>query len=139
MKKSFLIIGAIIALGSHGLFSNEELPLNAKGQLLLHDAMRMVIQNNLDLKIKNLTPIVRELQVKAERGEFEPRIFLSTTYEDFDQKQNAISFSSTEQNLNNPDPLNSVYGEKNIRLNSGLEGKLFTGTEYHLQIGRAMA
>lgn len=96
--------------------------------LTLQETLRRALANNLDLQIRDITPLIAQDALMRARAEFDPNVFAEFTYEDTKRQQNTIEFISTGGLV----PQQGRYEEENIRTRLGLGGKLPTGATYEV-------
>lgn len=101
--------------------------------LTLQDVLRRALANNLDLQIRDLTPLIAQDALMRARAEFDPNVFAEFTYENTKRQQNTIEFISTGGLV----PQQGRYEEENVRTRVGFGGKLPTGATYELSAAAA--
>lgn len=89
----------------------------------LHQAVRLALQNNFDLRIQALAPGIAVDQLAIARGEFDPAVYARLSFEDNQRLQNMVDLVSTNVRR---------WEEKNWRSEAGVGGLLPFGTEYRL-------
>ncbi len=103
--------------------------LVSDGQTLdLNGVVRQTLASNLDLQIRDQTPLIAQDAIVRAQAEFDPSLFLEIAYDESERQQNAIEFVGTGGIV----PQQSLFDEENIRGRFGIGGKLFTGLEYEL-------
>lgn len=98
--------------------------------LSLEDAIRMAIENNLNVKISKIDEGVREREVEAARGIFDPSLNLGTTYAKNREPTASILYvpGVTTIGLNKFETL-SYYGS--------ISGTHLLGTRYELRVSQS--
>jgi len=107
-------------------------PVEPGSTLKLADAMRWVLEKNFALRVQEQDVLIARDGTDRARGDFDPRVFVSGTYEDNVRKLNAIDYSSF--GLGSGNPQSTLFTEQNFRSAAGISGKLPTGTQYELSV-----
>ena len=119
-----LLVAALAERGPVVLAEEPRLPSAATTQsLTLRDCITRALANNLDVKIERLNPQIQTWGIIREQGAFDPALTGSATYTDATEPLSperavALGVSSIDSQTWN--------------FNSGLAGKLPTGTQYEL-------
>jgi outer membrane protein TolC len=103
--------------------SKEEVP-SSQGFLTIKDALKMGIENNFDLKIRDIEVDISKEQLKSIRADFKPSLRLNYEISSLEKLQNSIDFSSTSGIRN--------WKENNWKAETAVTGKTRTGTAYSL-------
>lgn len=99
------------------------------GQTLnLNGVVRQTLESNLDLQIRDQTPLIALDAIARAQAEFDPSLFFEIGYDESERQQNALEFVGTGGIV----PQQSLFEEENVRGRVGIGGKLFTGLEYEL-------
>jgi outer membrane protein len=119
---------------TYGAFAqtSPDSPFQAGRTVGLQDTMRWVLERNFALRVQAQDVGVARDSVDRARGEFDPKLFFSSNYEDNTRKLNAIDYSSF--GLSTADPTETFFNEENVRTAAGLSGKLPTGTQYEVSL-----
>jgi outer membrane protein TolC len=107
------------------------LPLSANGELELGDGIKWLLEKNFSLRVQALDVASAGDDVLKAWGDFDPKYFASSTYEDNLRRLNALDFSS--YGLSAGDPKDALFKEVNLRNATGFQGTIpGTGTQYEL-------
>jgi hypothetical protein len=83
--------------------------------LTLPDTIRRALANNLDLRIRDISPLIAQDALMKARAEFDPAVFAEVNAEDIKRQQNSIEFISTGGLV----PQQGIYEEENLRTRAG--------------------
>lgn len=100
-------------------------------RITLQEVIQRVLEKSLDVRIEWLNWAVAEQQTEAAWGKFEPSYFLNSSYRDSQLPQNALEYVQTGGAiiaLTEP----NLFRQQSLMSQTGLAGKLTTGTEYKL-------
>jgi outer membrane protein TolC len=107
------------------------LPLTADGELELRGGIKWLLEKNFSLRVQALDVASASDEVVKAWGEFDPKYFASSTYEDNLRRLNALDFSSYGLTSGNPE--DALFKEVNLRNATGFQGTIpNTGTKYEL-------
>lgn len=112
-----------LLLGGFSSFALAAACRAADVELTVHDAIRLALQNNLQLQVEELTPSIAAEGVRQARGEFDPVFSVEGYWEESERRQNAIEFLSTGQI-----DFERIFEEESTLLRSGVAQKLPLGT-----------
>lgn len=104
-------------------------------KVTMDEVVRLVLENNLDVKIRMVVPDIEAARLYQSRGAFNPSLGFDGRYESLNIPQNAQQFSATGGTLLELNQLNGnprIFDEDNWRWKSSFGGKLPTGTKYEL-------
>lgn len=104
---------------------NLDLPPDGMLSLTIEQASVLSLQNNRDLDVQQLNPIIAGAFEQIERGAFDPEAFANVEY--FEERANEISRSTGEQF--------SVEGPR-MEGEVGVRQQLPTGTEVQVSVGQ---
>lgn len=90
-------------------------------QIGLVDCVAFALKNNSEIKIKRITPKIKEDDVKIAKADFEPTLKLGTSYKDNKEQSSSSTLSSP-----------AVSTSTKADFNAGIKGKMITGTEYDI-------
>ncbi len=68
-------------------------------ELTLHDAVRMGLENNLDVQIERYSPMIADLDLTAAWGVYDPELFAELTYNDT-RTPNSFAITGVTTNVN---------------------------------------
>ena len=110
----------ILAFGSRPVLAQDTtIPMNLK------EAVRMALEENLDLEIERISPEIAREQIRQFEAEFSPLFSISAYYADNTRFVNSILEQTAE---------NGLIHEDIFTPESSLDGKFTTGTEYSLSL-----
>ena len=98
----------------------------------LHEAVRMALEYNLSIKVEKLEERIGDARILGQIGEFEPSFQLGAKYESTEEPQNTREFVATQSSI--APRTSRIFVEDNWRWNTGIGGKLPTGTEYEFTV-----
>lgn len=120
-------VGLTLFIGAAVVPLHAQSPL--EGQTLdLSSVIRRTLESNLDLQIRDQTPLIAQDAIARAKAQFDPSVFLEVGYDESERQQNAIEFVGTGGIV----PQQGRFEEENLRGKVGIGGKLFTGAEYEL-------
>lgn len=96
--------------------------------LTVFDAIRLALENNLQLQVEELSPQIAADQVTQARGEFDPIFSVEVRHEELERRQNVLEFLSTNQ-LN---PQSRLFEEESTLFRTGVAKKNSLGTVFDL-------
>lgn len=99
--------------------------------LTLDEALHLVLEKSLDVRIEWLNWAVADNQTDAAWGKFEPALFLNSTWRESNLPQNALEYVQTGGVLVPLDEPN-VFKQQSLMSQAGIEGLLPLGTQYRL-------
>jgi outer membrane protein len=104
--------------------SNAEVVTKERMPLTIHDCIELALENNLEIAVERLNPKLDLAQIKTLRGDFDPAIVLNPSYSENTTSLDAQSAVAAGGRLTSQSRVTS--------LGAGIEGKVPTGTTYHL-------
>ena len=114
------IFAIVIVIGNASVTAQE---LEGKA-LSLKEAVRMALEQNLDLLIERVNPLIAHEQIAGEQGAFDPIFSLFTPFGRAERPVN----SALEQ------VTSGLLLQKNFVPETAFTGKLYTGTQYGLSL-----
>lgn len=120
LRKSLLLLSIFLTASASAAAQDTQI------ELPFRQGMRMLLENNLQLKSSSLDPRIAEARVQSARGSFDPALFGSFTR---GQSTRPLSTRSSVA----AGGLRSVESES-YNFNAGLSGRTDIGTEYRLEV-----
>ncbi len=124
MSRALRLAAAVLTCALHA--AGTAAAQGTGGGLELPQAVRLALEQNLDLSIERLNPFIAREQQREARGAFDPILSLGVTYAQTERYLNTILELSAESGIVRERTLTAEY--------PSLTGKLVTGTQYNLSL-----